>query len=57
MSDPRHNHKFDSDQTKKTAERRIHELSKPGERMTMTAYLNALIAEDGKRHPKPKRTP
>lgn len=55
MTDPRHNHKFDSEQTKKTAERRIHELSKPGERMTMTAYINRLIAEDGKLNP-PKKS-
>jgi hypothetical protein len=27
------------------------------DRCNITAYLNRLIAEDGKRHPKPKRTP
>lgn len=32
------------------AERRVHELSKPGEPMSMTGYLNKLIREDGRKH-------
>ncbi len=40
-------------ENEKTADRR----SKETDRGNFTAYVNRLIAEDGKRHPKPKRTP
>lgn len=49
------NHTFDTEATRKTAERRVHELSKPGAPMTMTAYINALITADGLKHPSPKK--
>lgn len=39
------------------AERRVHELSKPGEPMSMTGYLNKLIREDGRKHAPKKSKP
>lgn len=43
------------DHCRDIAERRVHELSKPGAPVTMTAYINKLIEADGKKHPAPKK--
>lgn len=49
--DLRFSHNFDSEATKKTAQRRAYELSKPGSVVSMAAYINRLIEADGKKHP------
>lgn len=46
----RFSHNFDSEATKKTAQRRAYELSKPGAVVSMAAYINKLIEADGKKH-------
>jgi len=41
-----------TDESIHIAERRVHELSKPGKPMNLTAYINKLIEADGRKHPK-----
>lgn len=47
----RFSHNFDSKETRDTAERRAFEMSKPGSILSVAAYINRLIREDGLRHP------
>ena len=51
----RFSHNFDSAETKAIAQRRSLALSKPGEIVSIAAYINRLISEDGARNP-PKKS-
>lgn len=51
----RFSHNFDSEETKKTAQRRAYELSKPGKVVSIAAYINKLIESDGRKNPAPTK--
>lgn len=54
-NDLRFSHNFDSEETKKGAQRRAYELSKPGKVVSLAAYINGLIRADMAKHPKKSR--